>query len=127
MENSYGFEVSMSCVYNDGEGYDAGINVTTSDGAAANFECSAPNMQELFDKLSTDGLDVILPTLFEKKAEEPMTLEQQVDMLSKRIDELTAENEKLRAQACHCNSHNAPKAKKDFDPDVYRLLNYLIK
>lgn len=128
MENSYGFEVSMSCVYNSGEGYDAGINVTTSDGRAANFECSADTMNELYDKLSTEGIDTILPVLFQEPEPEPKTLEEQIAELTEKVNALTQENEQLRAQADSFKSRTRKTKTDTITPDTYnRLLRSILQ
>lgn len=128
MENSYGFEVNMSCVYNEGKGYDAGINVTTSDGGSASYECSAKSLTDLIDKISGEGMDtVILPVLFEPK---PKTPEEQIAELTAQVNQLMEENKKLRAAkpSGKKNRKVSSNPKSEYDPEsYYNLLNLLLK
>lgn len=119
MENSYGFEISMSCVYNEDKGYDAGINLTTSDGGSANFECSADTLSEVVDKFYKEGFDEMMGKIvsYYNKPEE-LTPEQENEKLRKQIEKLTFENNKLRAQACNCKSYDSHKAKRDLNKNI---------
>lgn len=99
MENSYGFEICCSGVYNEDTGFEFGLNTKSSNGKTASYECKADTFDELIEKIYNEGVSTVVDMMTEEP--EPKTLEEQIEDLKAQLEDAKKENENLRSRVEH--------------------------